>query len=152
VRAVGALPGWTFKGASLNGRDVTDRPFDLGTEDVGPILLTFIDRPSELAGTARDAKGPDPAATVLVFPVDAALWADHGPSPRRFRTVRVSTDGAYRLATLPAGDYFAVAVRSGVPSDWMDQKLLQKLSALATRVTIADGDKKSVDLTTREVR
>jgi len=152
VRAQGAGPGWTFKTAMLGGRDVTDEPLDLGSEDVANIVVTFTDRPTELSGTARDAKGPDPTATILLFPATQALWSDHGASPRRFRTSRAGSTGAYRIASLPAGDYWIVAIRSAMPSEWLDPKYLQKLTALATRVTIADGEKKSLDVETKEVR
>jgi hypothetical protein len=152
VRAQGAPPGWTFKTATLGGRDVSDAPLDLGSEDVANIVITFTDHPSELAGAARDAKGPDGTATVLVFPATPALWNDNGLSPRRFRRSRVGVDGAYRIANLPAGDYWVVAVRSATSSEWLDPKFLQKLSALATKVTIADGEKKSLDVETKEVR
>lgn len=152
VRAQGAVPGWTFKTATLGGRDVTDAPFDLGSEDVANIVVTFTDRPTELSGTARDAKGPDATATILVFPTTQALWSDHGTSPRRFRTSRASSTGAYRIASLPAGDYWIVAVRSAASSEWLDPKYLQKLTAIATRVTIADGEKRSLDVETKEVR
>jgi hypothetical protein len=53
---------------------------------------------------------------------------------------------------LPAGDYWIVAVRSATTAEWLDPKYLQKLTAFATRVTIADGEKKSLDVDTKEVR
>lgn len=151
VRASGA-PGWSFKSATVNGRDISDAPLELGADDVNNVVVTFTDRPTSLSGAARDSKGPDAAATVLVFPAQAALWVNHGSSPRRFRAARVDTQGTYRVPNLPPGDYLVVAVRSGVSSDWQDTKYLQKLAALATRVTIADGEKKSVDVDAKEVR
>lgn len=89
---------------------------------------------------------------MLVFPAQQELWMDHGPAPRRFRSVRVGTDGTYRVANLPVGDYVVVAVRSSVPADWLDSGFLRKLLPLATRVSIADGEKKSQDVETKEVR
>jgi hypothetical protein len=152
VRATGSWPGWTFKGAFLNGRDVSDVPLDLGGDDVADVIVTFTDRPTELAGTARDSKGPDAMATVLVFPAQPELWVDHGATPRRFRAVRASTDGTYRIDSLPVGDYLVVAVHSGVPADWLDATFLQRASSLATRIAIADGEKKTYDVQTKEVR
>ena len=34
VRVSGAPQGWTFRGATLGGRDVTDTPFDIESDDV----------------------------------------------------------------------------------------------------------------------
>ena len=89
-----------------------------------------------------------------MFPAQPSIWADSGAAAfaRRFRALRADTQGAYRSANVPIGDYFVVAVRSNVPADWRDPKYLQKLAALATRVTIGVGEKKSVDVDTKEVR
>jgi Carboxypeptidase regulatory-like domain len=152
VRATGAVPGWTFKSATLGGRDISDTPLDLGGEDVGNVVVTFTDRPTELSGTVRDSKGPDSTATVIVFPAQSALWEEHGPSPRRFRSARAGTDGIYRLGSLPPGEYLVVGLRTGIPPDWMDGGFLKNVAALATRVTIADGDKKTQDLEAKEAR
>jgi hypothetical protein len=152
VRGVGALPGWTFKGASLNGRDITDAPLDLGGEDIGDIVVTFTDKATELSGAVRDSQGPDAAATVLVFPAQAGQWVDYGQAPRRLRSARAGSDGSYHIPNLPAGDYFVTAIHSSVPADWQDVTYLQKVSAIATRVTIADGEKKSQDVQSKEVR
>ena len=152
IRASGVLPGWTFKGATREGRDVSDSPLELNGEDITNVVVTFTDRPTELSGTAHDGKGPDASATVLVFPRQTALWTDHGPTPRRFRSTRVASDGTYRLVNLPADDYLVVAIGTVVPPDWMDPKFLQKVAALATPVSLADGEKKSQDVETRAVR
>ena len=151
IRASAPVPGWSFKGASLGGRDVSDTAFEIGSEDVSNIVVTFTDRPSELTGTVSNGKGPDATATVLAFPSQPAMWTNHGAAPRRFRATRAGQDGTYRFANLLAGDYLIVSVTS-VSSEWLDPQFLQKLTPLATLVTIADGDKKSQDLTTKEVR
>jgi Carboxypeptidase regulatory-like domain len=152
VRGFGPLPEWTFKGASLGGRDITDAPLDLGGEDIGDIVVTFTDKPTELSGAVRDSQGPDGSATVLVFPAQAGQWVDYGQTPRRLRSARAGSDGSYHIPNLPPGDYFVTAIHSSVPADWQDVKYLQKLSAIATRVTIADGEKKSQDVLSKEVR
>jgi hypothetical protein len=146
------FPNWTFKGAFLNGRDVSDAPLELGSEDIGDIVVTYTDRPTEIAGTAHDEKGPDGTATVLVFPALQTLWTDYGPTPRRFKSIRVGADGVYRAPGLPAGEYLVIAIRTDVPADWQDAKFLQKIGAVATRVTIADGEKKTLDVQTKEIK
>jgi len=49
---------------------------------------------------------------------------------------------------LPSGDYCAIAVNDAVASNWQEPAFLQRLSRLATRVTLADGQAVSLNLTT----
>ena len=148
-----AAAAWLdVQGRVREGRDVSDSPLEISGKDIADVVVTFTDHPTELNGTARDSKGVDPTVTVLVFPQQTALWTDHGPTPRRFRPARVASDGMYRLANLPADDYLVIALSSTVPPDWQDPKFLQKIAPLATHVTLADGEKKSQDVETRQVR
>jgi hypothetical protein len=147
-----AFATWTFKGAFVNGHDVTDTPLDLGADDIGDIVVTYTDQPTELSGTARGDQTPDGTATVLMFPAQQNMWTAYGSSPRRFRPLRAGTDGVYRITGLPAGDYLVIAIRTDIPADWQDVKFLQKIAPLSTRVSIADGEKKTQDLQTREIR
>jgi len=72
IRASAQVPGWSFKGASLGGRDVSDAAFEIGSEDVSNIVVTFTDRPSELTGTVSNGKGPDATATALPASITAS--------------------------------------------------------------------------------
>ena len=47
---------------------------------------------------------------------------------------------------MPAGDYFVAAVADLEPGEWNDPDVLTPLRERATRVTIADGERKTVDL------
>lgn len=149
--STGPMPGWTFKSAMVNGRDVSDVPLDL-TSDVTDVALTFTDRPSQLGGTVRTPKGaPDAGAEVLVFPANV-VSPDFAGAPRRLLSARAATSGAYQVSALPPGEYFVVAVTDEAAADFPDLKLLRTLARLATRVTIGDGDVKTQDLTTAIVR
>ena len=50
------------------------------------------------------------------------------------------------MGALPAGQYYVLALASESAGDWRDPALLEKATALATRVTIADGERKVIDL------
>jgi hypothetical protein len=147
-----AYPSWTFKGAYINGRDVSDSPLELDGEDVADVVLMYTDRPTDLIGTARNDKGPDPTATVLLFPAEPNLWVGNGPTPRRMRLLRAGVDGVFRSPNVPAGDYMVVAVSSVPPAEWQDPSFLRKLMPLATRVSLADGESKTVDVTSKEIK
>jgi hypothetical protein len=151
IRAAG-LPGWTLRSAIVNGKDAADAPFDLTDEEISSIVVTFTDKVTELNGAVRNSKGADPNGTVLLFPAASSLWMDHGTSPRRFRTTRTGADSTYRFTGLAAGDYLLVAIPGGTPSDWLDPRYLQNLTAVATRLTVTEGEKKRQDLDTKEVR
>jgi hypothetical protein len=147
-----AFLGWTFKGAFVNGRDISDMPLELDAEDVGNIVLTYTDRPTDLIGTARNNNGPDDTATILVFPAQQSLWTNHGPAPRRFRQARPSPDGVFRVVNVPAGDYVVVGIRGSVPTDWQDPAVLKQLMAFGSTTTVADGETKTVNVLTREIK
>lgn len=148
VRINGAPSGWTLKSAVLNGRDVSNVPVMLD-RDVSNLIVTFTDAPATLSGQVHSGAGvPDPSATVLVFPADAAAWIDYGNFPRRLREIRVGLDGHYRTAGLPPGDYFVVAVADEATANWQDPRVLKALAREATSVVIADGESRALTLRT----
>jgi hypothetical protein len=151
VRVSGTMPGWTFKGAMVGGRDVADEPLDLKGSDVPDLALTFTDHPAVLRGQVRATGGaPDTAALVLVFPVTAAS-PDFAGAPRRVRSTRVTRSGTYTLNGLPAGDYLVVAVTDESAADFPSATLIRSLARLATRLKVVDGET-AQDLTTVVIR
>jgi hypothetical protein len=140
------LPGWSFKSATLEGRDVSDMPFDLKA-DIDSIVVTYTDQPSALTGVVRGSRNaPDRDAVVIVFPTDTRYWPVFNPSGQRFRSAHADKAGAYSIPNLPAGEYFVIAATEPALADWQDAKVLDKLSRTATKVKISDGEKKTVDL------
>lgn len=153
VRVVGSPTGWMFKNASYKGREVADEPFDLDNADAEGVVITFTDRWTGVRGTVQSLKGAAGGdAIVLVFPTDTESWSSYGLNPRRTRSVRPSAAGDYDLHSLPAGDYYIVAVPDERASDWQDPEFLQALVPLATRLTIRDGDQKVIGLRMRDLR
>jgi hypothetical protein len=64
------------------------------------------------------------------------------------KLVRVSKTGAFTLTGIAEGDYWVAAMRDDAAGDWPDPKFLAALRSSATRVTMADGDRKTVHLRT----
>lgn len=141
-------PGWTLKSATIDGQDVSNVPLKV-EHDVNGVVVTFTDHPAEVNGQTQDASGArDAAATVLIFPAESASWSDYGTNPRRLRSIRVDKDGSYRAVGIPAGDYLVVAIADEATSDWQDPKTLQALARVATAVTLAEGEARSLILKT----
>lgn len=144
--------GWSVKSAMVGGRDISDAALVLESRDVGGLILTFTDHPSHLGGTVRDGQGrADDNATVVIFPSDGG-WTNLGAHARRLRNVGVSRTGAYAVSGLPPGSYDVIAVSDGLSPNWQDPTFLERLSRMASRATVGDGQSLSLDLTTMVVR
>ena len=133
-----------MKAVYLDGRDVTDQPVEIKGEGISGLNVIFTDRIASLSGLVRDRTGtPVEGATIIAFPQDEALWQ---PQSRRIVTARASKTGAYRIAALPAGDYFVVAVDDVEQGEWFDPEFLEQIRGAAVRLTVADGEQRTQDL------
>lgn len=147
VRVPTAPPGWTLKSVMFEGRDVSDVALTLGGADVKGLVVTFTDRPAELAGTVTLSNGnADANASVLVFPSDNADWGDW--PARRIRIVRTSAAGKYKVAAIPPGEYFVLALPDPEVGDWELPGALEQLSRRATQVRIEEGAARTQNLRT----
>ena len=145
VRVGGAYQGWTFQSAMVNGRDASVVPVEFDSADLGGVMLTFTDRPSELSGQVQ-SDGPLEGATVLVFPAESSAWVGYGSGSRRFSSTRADKQGNFKIMNLPAGDYLAVAIPDKMANDWQNPKFLETLVPEAARVHVRDGDKVTASL------
>lgn len=138
--------GWFFKGAMLGGRDISIVPVELRDADVANVVLTFSDKPNaEITGIVIGANGPDASASVIVFPVDRERWTNTGSRPRALLQVGTDSNGHYQISDLPPGEYF-VAATDTASSSWADPASLQALARTATRIQLADSEKKVLEL------
>lgn len=153
VRIRDSPTGWMFKGATYNGRNVTDAPLDLQGGDAANVILTFTDRWTGLRGTVQAADGMRiDDAIVLLFPKDPQAWSSYGPTPRRLKTARTTRSGEYSFTSVPTGDYYVVAVADDQAADWPDPQFLEMLARFATRIGIGDGEQLVQSLRVQAVR
>ena len=145
--------GWFVDSVTLDGKDITDRAFDLQA-DATSMVVTYTDRPSKVSGTVTGENGAaNPTAVVLAFPVDPRRWSGHGTSPRTLKSALASRRGVYTIEHLPPGDYYAIAVAADDIDGWKDPATLEALATQATRLTIAAGDTlKTLDLRVKAIR
>jgi hypothetical protein len=160
-RTPGDLPGrylvaapfvsteWMLRSAQYNGRNIADESIELSSSDLADVVLTFTDAPSRLTGTIAGANGaPDSLAAVIIFPADFDGWRRGEMNPRRMKLSAASKDGTFAFGPLPAGQYYVVAVDDAVSNQWMDSRFLERLVAGAPKLTIAEGETKTVALRT----
>lgn len=151
------MPAWTLQSATLGGRNLDESPLELSTSDVGGVIVTFTDHPSEIRGTVHAASNATTAtaeldATVIVFPSNYRDWIDHGMSSRRQRNATVGKSGAFTLSGLPPGDYLAAAVNPEAIEGPRDPRTFDALARVASHFALTAGEKKSIDLTVVPIR
>jgi hypothetical protein len=136
---------WTLRSVLIGGTDVADLPFELKPgRNVDNINVVLTDRTTDLSGTVRDAQNAaTPAVTVIAFSIDPQYWRAQS---RRISTSRTGDTGAYYFRGLPAGDYYLLAVDEVEQGEWFDPAYLDSVKDKAVRVTLQDGDRKTMDV------
>lgn len=137
IRAPAFPSGWTATSVMYHGRDVSETPIDL-TSDIEGVVVTYADRPAKIDGTVEGIDRRT-GAIVLLFPTDPAAWTDYGRNSRRVRSTPASATGTFTLPAPPDGEYFLVAILDEQAADWQNPAVLRKLSAIADRIQVRDG-------------
>ncbi len=136
--------GWMMKSVYLDGREVTDLPIEVKSENVTGLNVIFTDRISGVRGTVHDARGNAAGdVTVIMFPSDDRLWL---PQARQIMTTRTEATGSYQFTTVPSGDYLIVAVEDVEQGEWFDPSYLEQIRNRATKVRVDEGDQRTQDL------
>ena len=143
-------PGWYLKSAFIKGEDVSERPFDFGLENVTIDDVEVVVSPdgASLSGYVTGERGvPATDYAIIAFSTDAAKWFQ---GSQWLKTVRPLQDGGFRVAGLPPGEYWLIAVDrlEGSPGsgEWQDANLLRTLSSRATRVSVGEGESRTLML------
>lgn len=143
---VSAGGAWVVKSATYGGRDVLDAPLDLNA-DVSGVVVTLTDQLASVSGTVSGPGETDfSETTVVLFPLGYKQWIANGMSSRLMRTTTASRSGAYSLANVPAGEYFAVAIDRAYDGDMQDPAAIEALARQGTRLTVTT-DPAKIDLT-----
>jgi hypothetical protein len=144
IRALGSQETWHIHAVRLNGIDVTDTGIEVPANAVvSDVTVEMTTRQSGATGTVVDENGqPARDAWVVMFAQDAQRRASQ---TRYMGASRPNANNVYTV-NVPAGDYFIVAVTDIEPGEWNDPDVLAQLRERAARVTIADGEHKTVDL------
>jgi hypothetical protein len=153
LRFISLGGGGRVKSILWDGKDYTYKALDASAgHDLDGVVVTVTDKTTRLSGYVRD--GQNQMAThgnVLLFPVESDQWSRYGFSPRRILSTAIASNGAYTAASLPAGNYFVIAVDETLATAWQDPKFLAAAAPLAARVTLEWSDAKTVDITIKDV-
>jgi hypothetical protein len=137
-----ALPTWTIKSVRIGGKEIGDGLFSL-TTDVDDVVVTLTNRLAGLAGTVQRS-GVD--AAVAIFPADFQNWIASGMSSSRARLVDADKNGTFDVDGLVGGDYAVAAIDASTSVDLQNPADIEALARIATRVTLGDGDRKTLSL------
>lgn len=142
---------WFLKSVLVGGVDVTHGGFDFGdgggrTVDGAEIIVSR--NGGTITGRVTEREKPITNYSVIVFPVFRDQWVPHSPT---LRFASASIGGAFRVAGLPPGDYFAAAVDrldgTADGGEWQTAEVLTRLVAGATRLTLREGESRDATLT-----
>jgi hypothetical protein len=147
LKSSGMTPWSTLASITVAGRNVLDLPIEVGPNGLRDVVMTFDDAAvSRLPG--RLVGGPAltgaNAVMMAVFPEDRNLWSN--PGSRRFRSTGVDQKGAFTFVALPPGDYYLAPVEDRFGVIWQDAGNLDRLSRMATRVTVSPGVNPTVEI------
>jgi uncharacterized protein (DUF2141 family) len=149
------IPTYSARYVSLasitsGGREIRDTGLDTTSgRDIDDVVITLTENVTSIQGTVRGDGAA--GATVIAFPTERERWSNYGADPARIMSKAADNDGAFVLTGLPDGDYFAVAVDGMQHDAWADPKFLEAAAALATRISLKVGEKKSLDLAISKV-
>jgi uncharacterized protein (DUF2141 family) len=146
VRVSGLPQNFGLKSADYGGRDVADLPLEVRAgQNIGGVNVVISDRITEISGTVPAGEGQLVSDyTVVAFSTDPANWR---PQSRYIQVGRPDANSQFRIRGLPPGDYLVVALDDVENGEWFDPAVLELARRSATRVSLSDGDTKTLELT-----
>ena len=131
----------------VDGRDVLD--FGLKIEpghDIDNATIVLRNTLAEVSGTLRDQQdAPTTLGSVVLFASDSRYWTGNS---RRVIAQRPDVTGHFQLRLLPPGDYLLAAADVS-QGQAQDPAFLEALRPQASSITLAEGEKKSIDVRRR---
>jgi hypothetical protein len=141
--------GWYLKSWMINGSDIADGGFDFGArqETITDSEIVLSRNGATISGRVDGNTRSIDDYSVVVFPAsrDARF-----PRSRRMKFSRSAIDGTFSVGGLPAGDYFVAAVSrlqgTRDAGEWQNPDVLLQLEARAERLTLSEGQSRTVTL------
>jgi protocatechuate 3,4-dioxygenase beta subunit len=142
---INAPVGWAIRAVRVNGVDVTDTGIDFKpNEDVNDIDVELTNKLTSISGLVTNARGEAVKDYwAIAFSQDRANWT--GMS-RYQGSGRPDQDGRFKIANVPPGPYFIVAIDHVETGEWNDPDFLDSVRSMATAISLNEGETKAVDM------
>jgi hypothetical protein len=143
-RVTAASGGWMVESIRHRGTDITESGLEIRPgDDIDGLEIELTNRVTRLSGLVTDERGIAAKESMIeVFSVDPSKWTIEGDT----RTLRTGQDGRYSMAAIRPGEYYVVALDDIEPGDASNPELLEHIRSHATKVTIGEGETKTLDL------
>jgi hypothetical protein len=137
--------GWYLKSVNHDSSDITDTGIDFKEgQQVAGIEIVLTQRATDVSGTVQDSRArPITDFVVVAFSPDSRKW---GYMTRHVRTARPNQEGRFSIKGLPPEEYYLIALDYLEAGEEGDPEQLEKWKTNATRVTLADGEPKTLTL------
>jgi protocatechuate 3,4-dioxygenase beta subunit len=145
VGSINMPQGFSIRAVRLGEADVTDSGFEIKpNEEVTGLEVELTNRITTIVGVVTNPRGePSKDYSAIVFAQDSEQWT----ATSRYRSSgRPDQDGRYRIAGLPPGRYYIVAVDHLEPGQASDPEFLERIRGKATTFSLSEGETKSIDL------
>ena len=138
--------GWRTASISIGGQELIG-PLTLAGQDVTNVVVTMTNQLGRIEGTVRASGAATlPPVTVVVFSADRQWWDTGTETGRGPHTVSASKEGQFSVASVLSGDYYLAALPDAQVPDALTTAFLESVVPVATRVTVANGEQRSLDL------
>ncbi|HQX81036.1 MAG TPA: carboxypeptidase-like regulatory domain-containing protein [Vicinamibacterales bacterium] len=140
-------PGWSVQTLTLNGNELVDDLIEIGDRNVSGLVLTYSRIATRIAGTVSGVTGTtNPGTDVFVFSADGAAWREGLFATRRVRRVKMTSARTFEVSDMAPGEYYIAAVSTKLTGNWQTPEFLERLTAGATRITLAPKEQKTLNL------
>ena len=137
--------GWTIRSVRRAASDVTDSGFEAKNGDDTILEVELTNKLTTITGLVTNARGAAAKDyTAIVFAQDPERWK--GGNTRYQSTGRPDQDGRFNITGLPPGEYYIIALERVDSGEANDPEFLEKVHTRAERITLNEGETKTVDL------
>jgi hypothetical protein len=148
IAVFGQPPGFDVRAVRVSGVDVTDSGVEFKAgRDLSGLEIELTNKLTTVSGLVSDSRGETAKEySVVVFPQDQSRLT---PGSRYVKTGRPDQDGRFKVAGLPPGEYYAIALDRIENVSWNDPEFLQSVQPQATTFSLMEAETKTLDLKLR---
>lgn len=129
---------WTIRSVRWRGVDVTDSGIDVQPDQaVSELVVDITNKLTRIDGIVGGEQGvASTECAIVAFPQDKEKWNNLA---RYGAVARPDQGGVFKITSLPAGDYYAIAVGLTETENAQDPASLESWSQRAERLVLQEG-------------